>query len=631
MRATLCLAIVVALGCNEGGNRASPTPSGSKDTGEGGDAVAGEDTGTPPTEDTTEPPPPGAAKLSFEKQTGADGLACGATCLFIAAPGEAVELRVVYRSSDGAPIAGAQVSFGSTATAEVAKLSSKSASTADDGTAGVGLTLGAGALGMVHAMASVPADPGAGTLTFDIQVAEVATAPLTVGANYTGKASLAAFEVRLFLQEGGAPLCSDVHPDAPGGGPSPVLKKPLALGGKTTFETLPGLDEVGAQSWLVQVVGPSSGTLLVSGCTAGVEIKKGTTREVLVDVLDLPLRFQGTYLLSTRMDLHTGLSGPAGVAVDTLIGLFTEPGKTALTLACTDAGGILGTVCGYLMDDNGNPNAKGIIVTNAADAAFLDLIKKALGEQEFDVGQTVAQTLEDLRLSSKLTLGGEPAVPDGDLTRFEPGAVSEVWETMSFPWKIGAGCAPQNEDCGLITVKLSDIYETTLSATFGAGVNAKEQLALDVHPVYGFAYGTLVNFIVEKKVLPLLFGDGSTGLPVIDSYDKLAATLFGDELCLLYDDCCEFFTSKVGPSLPLVPDFLIAQACELAIPAAASTLRDLVVNASGELQIGTAQKCQAADFSGDRFVDTLGSKSTQCAWDASFDDFHPKATFYGQK
>jgi hypothetical protein len=130
-----------------------------------------------------------------------------------------------------------------------------------------------------------------------------------------------------------------------------------------------------------------------------------------------------------------------------------------------------------------------------------------------------------------------------------------------------------------------------------------------------------------------LFGDGTNDLPAIDSYGDLVATVFGDELCLLYDDCCEFFATKVEEDIPSI---IAIPACQAAIPAADSYIRGLVTDLGGPLNIGTKADapCPAIDLQADREVDTFGQAEAKCEWDANFDIsgavFTPDNTWFGK-
>jgi hypothetical protein len=572
---------------------------------------------------------------------------CGATCATTASSGTAVDITVMYRKSTGEPIANASVRFATAATADIARLSSFGATTGANGQATVSLSLLANTAMTVKVDVSVDGDAAAGTISHTVTIAPVAIPPLQVSFSYAGASAAATYGLRLYKQVGGKPTCDELDPDQPGGLPTATLALgPYGLLEKATVGALTDLETDLTQSWTIRVIGPPTGTTLVSGCSQGVQVTWGQTKAITIAMTDLPLRWEGTYLLTTHADLHTGISGPAGDIVSFVIGLFTKPGEVAILAACKSPTGLLDTICDFLKSGE-QLSSTGLIAADAANIAFFELAAKVIGDDAILTGQSIASLLSELRLGSRLTIAGEPTVLnlDGSYS-FAPDTVGEVWETASFSWKFGQDCPVSDPDCGLTTVKLIDIYKKVLTAKFGATVNASGALSIDPHTVPGFDYGTLLNFIIERKVLPLLFGDGTVEhpdepgevLPAVDSYEKVIATIFGDELCLYYDDCCEWFANKDGVknNVPL-DETTVIQACNLLIPAGADWIRDQVATLSGSLEIGSVdgQFCPGTTLLGKRNVDALGTKEAQCGWDATFDlggtDFSPAATWWGSR
>lgn len=571
---------------------------------------------------------------------------CTTTCASAAPSGTAVDITVIYRKSTGEPIPNASVHFATAATADVARLSSFGATTAANGQATVSLSLLANTAVSVKVDVSVATDTTAGTISHTVTIEPVAIAPLEVSLTYSGASAAASYALRLYKQTGGKPTCAELDPDQTGGLPTANLALgPYSLIEKATVGALPDLKTDGTQTWAIRVIGPPTGTTLVSGCTQGVEVKYGETKAISVTLTDLPLRWEGVYLLTTSADMHTGISGKAGDIVSFVIGLFTTPGEVALLAACKQPTGLLETICDFLKSGD-QLSATGLIAADAANAAFFELAAKVIGDDAVLTGQSIASLLSDLRLGSRLTIAGEPTVGDaGDGSLWFPqDTVGEVWETASFSWKFGLDCAPSDLNCGLTSVKLVDIYKKVLTAKFGASVDGAGAVWIEPHTVSGFDYGTLLNYIIERKVLTLLFGDGTVEnpdepgefLPAVNSYEKVIATIFGDELCLYYDDCCEWFAQKEGvkENVPL-DETTVIQACELLIPAGADWIRDQVATLSGSLVIGSPEgkRCAGTTLLGKRNTDALGTKEAQCEWDATFDlggtPFSPAATWWG--
>lgn len=641
---------------DEGGNKSVPNPSGNDDTG-GGEMPA--DTHQPPTDEGTttgDLPPAGANALSFEQTTDGTGQPCTNKCTQPLEPGQSFEIVVYYKGADGAAINEAQVVFETTAGEDQIKLGAKNAYTDANGRASVSVTAQAAAAGNFDVRISALGDADAGTLIQQIFVNAAVIPPLTVDVEYTGTQSVSAFELRFFLQEGGKPICSDVHPDTPGAKPTPVMKQGgVGVTQVVSISALPGLDDAGTQMWMVQALGPEGTSPSVNGCTAGVEVTSGKTADTIVNVVDLPKQFAGTYDATTWADMHTGLSGGAGTAVELLVGLFTNPGETAIKFACANASGELKTVCGFLVDGGGNLSGAGIAIAQTADEIFLELMQDQLGDNVFFTGNSLGELLKTMRFGSQITFDAEPVADTGGQGAVFPlGTASEEWVTATFQWKFDQTlCPPGTEDCPK-TVKLENVYQKKLTASLNGGVTAKEEVWIEKHAVSGFNYGVLVNFIVEKQVLPLLFGDGTEpgpqggNLPPIDSYDKVIATIFGDNVCLYYDDCCDFFLQKEGvqsfitdytggnPILVAIAESIALAACNAAPGAGGSWIRNQLIGLGADLQIGTPgdKACPGIDQNGDRTIDNLGQESNRCEWDATWDfvgqSFEPDNSWFGK-
>lgn len=647
----------MGIGCgDEGGNRTVPGASGNADATDTyvapDEATPPQDGGPPPAD--TPPPPPGQNTLAFQYTTDGTGQPCSTTCTQPMATGETFEVAVVYTAEDGSPIAESLVTFTTTAAEGELKLGAKNAYTNDLGKTSVPVTAGPDGDGKYEVRVSVGGDPNAGTLIQQIFIGKAATPPLKVTLSYQGTQNVPAYEVRLFLREGGKPLCSDIHPDAPGLKPTPVLvEQDIGAAQPVVFAALPGLESAGTQTWMAQVLGPSGGLPSVAGCRDDAMVTHGETTEIEVTVADLPKKFAGTYDAVTWADMYTGLSGTAGDILELLVGLFDKPGQTAILWACAAPSGDLATVCGVLVS-GGQLSAAGIALADTADELFLELMADNLPTGVFFTGTSLADLLKAMRFGSVLTFDAEPELAGGGSAEptFPALATHEEWTTATFQWKFDKTlCPPGTEDCPK-TVKLEEVYGTKLTADgFQAGVTADDALFIAPHPVPGFNYGVLVNFLLEKQILPLAFGDGTEAgpqggnLPKIDSYDKVIATIFGDKWCLYNDDCCDFFIEKEGvqqfiadytfgnPLLQAIAEAIALGACAAAPSAGGSWIRNQVNQLGANLEVGTpaGAACPALDFDNDRSIDNFGTEDQKCTWDFSFElagePFNPNNTW----
>ncbi|PKN58723.1 MAG: hypothetical protein CVU56_03965 [Deltaproteobacteria bacterium HGW-Deltaproteobacteria-14] len=580
------------------------------------------DTALPPV-DTT---PAGSNHLGYAPGlTSADGQPCATYCTWNLVAGEERELAVRYLDAAGQPKADAQIRWSSDAPDTLARLSALSTYTGVDGVAKVQLrSFDAG--GTATVTAKVGSDPDAGEVSFVVVYTIPATPVLLVSHEYVGAAGVASFSLRLFRAEGGASSCGSVHPDAGGQQPQPdLVTGPYGFAQQAQLFELPGLEADGEQVWTLQFVGPADGaTVRAVGCADAVHVKAGETAAKLIYVLDLPPRFRGDYRVETRADLVSGTSGTLGSVVGAITQLFTEPGALMLKWSCTNASGTLGTVCGYLVDGGGHPTVIGGIVVDAANAGLQALTAAALGDNVQVSGQTISEVLKDLRFLSDLTLDAEPSVPSGgfDGAMFPAGAAAEVWTHVRFHWKFSPECKNTGDlqNCGWKNIPLEEIYGFRPSAPLAAGVDYGLALHIAEHEVSGMTYGPLVNALLERELLPLIFGDGSNGLPAIDSWDDLVATVFGDQYCLYYDDCCDYFTYRIEDQVPGWVALFLPAACEAAIPAAANLIRNQLASFDGSMHVGTPdnQGCTSHDGDSDRWTDAWGSPSVPCLWDLWF-------------
>jgi putative component of membrane protein insertase Oxa1/YidC/SpoIIIJ protein YidD len=500
--------------------------------------------------------------------------------------------------------------------------------------------------GMAAVTAEVPGVDTALELTFNIEVIGDTIAPIRVDVDYTGASNLTTSQLRLFLVEGGKPLCSDVHPDGANAYTPVLLVNNASLTSDNIVSTLPGLETAGQQRWLVQAVAPDEAAPVANGCET-VDVAWEQTKELRVVMADLPLRYQGDYTVTTQMDLDIGgsVDGTTGIIINLLLNLFDDPGSVAIEAACKDASGTLSTVCLFLVGSDGKPAGAGVTLAQEATEYFFELIEENLGSGVVVAGTSIADLLKSVSFQSKLKVLAEPSVPDEKGAAFAQNMVTHEWSTLTYTWKFTANCSPSQNDnkCGNESVKLSDIYGVSPFSALSAGVTTNDEFWVDVAAVPGFIYGKILNFLIEKRVLPLLFGDGTKTsfcglLPAINTYEKLISILFGDNCCLVYDDCCDYFAQKVldytgQQSL----SFVANPACQLFIPAGGAYIRNEVNKLAGTLTIGTpeASPCPATDLTSNRLVDFLGTDQDPCTWDASFDlngtNYTPANSFTADK
>jgi hypothetical protein len=582
---------------------------------------AGPDTAADTTSPDTFVPVTKPSLAYAPSMVGSDGAPCVSSCALRLLAGEDLDLAVVYRDSANAPVESARISWSTEAPADLATLNAFSSNTDPQGHAQVRLRSG-GLEGSLTVTAAIPSESL--SLTFTVTFERPPAPVLVIGFEYLGVLPLADFEVRLFEKRNGL-SCASVHPDAPRVSPEVVLG-PYAANQQASIADLPNLAT--EQRWIAQVIGPASAsgpTPLAVGCADDILVTAGETATAMVYVLDLPRKFTGTYTTTTRLDTLSGGEGTAiGDIMLTLSELFTAPGTLLVTWACRNATGTLGTVCYWVTDGSGQPNFLGSVIVDAADQALLALFEQAVGAEAQDATELISEMLRDLRLVANTRLLGEPATPRPDFQGafFAPGEASEEWTFVRFRWRLDPTCknSATPEDCGWSQIPLNLIYGFNPEAPLEAGVDKNLALHVLPHPVPDLTYGPLINYIIERRILPLVFASGGT--EPLDSWDDLIATLFGDRLCLDYDDCCEFFADRLEGSIAatLVGFDGLVTACEFAIPAAAQVLRNQLTNLDGALHLGTLPDapCPSSDPNSDRVVDGYGLQGPLCDWDLWF-------------
>lgn len=577
-----------------------------------------------------DPPPASPNLLTFVQAFGDDGAPCDVSCSLSLEAGSSRELVVRYTTAQLIPLVNVPIAYALQSAPGVAQLSASATVTDMNGEARVTLKALPGGAGNAFVTVSVPQDTAAGSLTYLVNVSFDGQPALQVGFLYVGGQGQTQFQVHLYGPDN-PPGCAEIHPDAVGAMPEPALGQgPLFLGQKADFLVLPAAAPGNESVWTVQVVAPYGGEVTAHGCLDGVTLIPGTVREVTVSVTDLPLRFVGTYGITTEMDLVEGLEGTPAQAVATLLEVFTSPAKVALFAACDGASGILGSLCTELIS-GGELTVTGALVVDKGNGIFLEVMADNLGAQNVFTAQALDDMLRHVIFDSTLQISEEPTVlkPGSPLLYFPPDAVWEVWHEASATWNMPNGNAKS------IHVSLAGQNGIEPTAALESTVDWQNQLSLSFHTLDTLTYGLLVNGLVETELLALLFGDGSGGGPDIDSYEDLVATMLGDSQCLKSGNCCSVFTSKVQQQVPAVLLPFVPGACESAIAAAGEWLRNQVVGLGGPLTIGTVPgaPCQALALGVDRWTTNLGTSTEPCAWEAHFatgsPPFSPESTWYG--
>ena len=552
-------------------------------------------------------------------------------------------------------------------TVETCQLAAGMVYTDDNGQAVDKLTNVVQKLEQFQVKVSVDGDDTIEPRYFNVVLEPGGYAPLTVGfADYQGAyPMLDSADLRLFKQAAnGKPKCADFASVVDVSKAQATVTSPtVSISGTYPFVNLPNLQQDQAQQYtVVGLARAGTGPTRAWACNdADGKVEYGSPTYVELTLKDLPPNLVGTYDVTSTFDLVSGLPPAVATSVSTVAGFFQNPTAEILLLACKLGGSnsTLGSFCGYLFVDPANPDINQLTGTGDIAAQIINAILVGILESNcpyktdptlcgkiYWTGKDVSGILGSFQILSTVTFNKEP---DGN--GFIPAQyVKEVWHSVRLRWTLGKNCLPGDPDCGWQKFSLSQIpgIEDAISGSFDATVLPAWTLTIAPHKL-DLKYGTLINFAIEKWLLPKLFGDGSDGLPAVDCYGAMIGSLMAGKACLKTSDCCSAtgtcadccqqfavnLSNQAGGSLTAN---LIAGACEALVSTGDTYLRNLLIGLDGtanSLTLGTQATCPLYDVNADLTVDTLGRQDNPCVWDAQWTlgsaSYPPKGTFWGSK
>ncbi|HIN86237.1 MAG TPA: hypothetical protein EYN06_07130 [Myxococcales bacterium] len=614
--------LAFSLGCTSGGVGGS---------GKGG-KVPGNDAGTN-FPDSQDPANSGEYKLDFSSIAGDDGQPCKGTlhCTYNMNFLGQRDLEVVV-TRFGQPVADMTVTW--TVTKNVVdslELSTAQSFTGDNGVTSVTaqqITQQSGSYeikGELNSLSVVQ------PIYFTLNVDTKSGVPLTIHYNYKGQRSFQGVTTYLYLQTEEEPhSCADVDPLKILGAMTKAGPKPISQ--STQFSKIPGLTDEGVLRLTVVGVGSDvNKPPVVYGCddqNAKVTLQSSTT--ISIELQDIPPKWKGLYDVTTELDLVSALPDNVEAVTKTILGFFQDPAGQLLVLAC-ELGGqqpVLKDMCTLAFANPSDPcledkcfSGIGLAVKGIIDGVLSDLLKDNLGGDIFFTGQDIADILTKLELKATFEFINEP-MPDGSFTEFD---THEDWHTVVYRWTLGSGCDPTDEECGKYSFSFYAWNEgATVESNFAGHVDystGKYMLTIDPHSL-DIKYGKLMFYIIEKEILPRIAGDGSDGLPKVDSFEKFIKSLMGGKECLFDNSCCEEFAKNVsGSATGAFTAGLAKTACELLSEIGSQALEgflsDLDTDTGDAFTIGTLLPCQCFDHNANMAIDAWGSKPEPCHWNAT--------------
>jgi hypothetical protein len=466
--------------------------------------------------------------------------------------------------------------------------------------------------------------------------------------------------------EPGSLRCDSITADSP---PTALEGRgPMSLLATSCFDGPNDLETERTQLYTVYCYAtePGSDQRRAHGCVDDVTVEWGVEGFVECPLNDVPPKIVGSYELTTTLNLKSGVPPQVETVLNYIIDFVQSPSSGILRLMCDPGvwgqnGGALQQLCETIFVDPANPDINnlttiGTIAQDIIDAHLMSLVggpcpdpaDPATCMTVFDPGGGGGDILRTFQLLSTMACTKEPAVT-GLIAK---GGCTENWHTAAVIWTPGTTCSPSSPTCGQVLLPLAAM--PGVGGTFTADIEARlveknTKLAITKHPV-GLKYGALIDFVMEKFLLPRMFGDGSDGLPAVDSFEALIGALLGGKACIQNGSCCSgFATNLVAQSGGAVGVNLVEGACDQLITLGGPYIRGFLTGLDQETStftFGTPVAggkytadlpCAISDRNDDMKFDALGGNvlGQQCVWDATVTvggyDYSPDATFHGTR
>jgi hypothetical protein len=645
MKRSACLffvAVVAMVACGDGGSTPPVDP--------GLDAV---ETGYPDGQEEAAEIPAGAGVLRFVDQTDDAGKNTATASIFtLMLPyNGARDLKVKYLV-DGKPVAQAAITFQmiDPDNKALCSLAGLSVFTDEDGVASDKISVVKEDVGQFQVKVCVDGKPDVACVYFNASVTQKGVVPLIVGfADYKGQyAMLDKAEIRLFKQAAnGKPKCADLKLDALPA--ADVVSPKVAIEGSFSFVSLPNLEADVTQTYTILALAQAgTGPTQATACNdVDGKVTWGQKKYVELTLADLAARIAASYDVTSTFDLVSGLPPAVSQVIYVITNFFENPAAELMVLLCT-AGKDNGTImdfCEYIFTDATKPDPKQLtatadVILDIVNAVLIGLLEAncpgsdpTLCTKIWFTGQDVSDILTHFELLSTITIGKEPDATGA----LKAADCKEVWHSVRLRWTLGLDCDPADTTCGWQKFSFSAIpgIDDSINGSFD-GLYKDGTLTIDAHKL-NLKYGALIDFTLEKWILPKLFGDGKDGLPAVDSFETALGALLAGRACLQDDSCCDTFAENVSGSTTSVTKNVVKAACTALIQTGSKYLRDQLqaLDATPDnFTIGTKEPCQTVDSNKDMKIDALGSKEKQCVWDAKLTvgstDYVPAGTFYGK-
>lgn len=339
-----------------------------------------------------------------------------------------------------------------------------------------------------------------------------------------------------------------------------------------------------ATTWVVfaDAKGPT-GTLAAKGCLDNVHLlpeDEGLT-EATLQLHLMPLNATGTYDTTNVFNFTGAIPGEAGMIIDMVVNLFTDPGVVIIDLIkmaiATQIGELATDAIFGLFEDMLADLISDWLLNNSPD--FI--------QDLFVVGQDLIQIVHHVTLTSDLHISKLQNDYYIEGTQFFLG--------ITLYWKLG--CAEEGDpdydpECGALPLTLEDLEDTEipvniLEGKFTATVDNWNHLTVSKHEIQ-LNYGALILFVINDLLLP-----------AVSEYDSI------EDLLYSIIDCHAIATGFAGDILgPLgVSEQDIEDACDGAVTMIVSPIEEMIASLSLNSHLVLWGQGTMLDDDGDLYVD----------------------------
>jgi hypothetical protein len=502
-------------------------------------------------------------------------------------------------------------------------------------------------VGQCQIKVSVSGETDVDPLYFNIAVLPKDVVALTVGFKYSDyKGNYKLNQAQFFLFKNTTQKttkCANINPKDFS---ADIQSSKVLISQTAHFVDLPKLEQEKKQNYTVLGIAYDLNGIQKSyGCddTNGI-VEWGKQQTVWLEIIDQAPKLKGTYDVYTELDLVSGLPPDVETVINAIIGFFQSPAGEIMLLMCKLTNQSLEDLCQHLFTDPNNPalNKKtttGEIVFNILDQILIGLLEgncpfkdKTLCGKIYWTGNDISDMLKKLELGATFTFFNEPA-KDGTFTK---NYTEENWQSVTFQWSYGKDCDPKDQNCGKVIFQMWQIPDIgeTVTGKFEGKVDKFFDLTINPHTLK-IKYGALLNFAIQNMVLPKIFGDGTNGTYLVDTYDKMIKSLLGGNQCLGDGSCCTNFANNVTSQTTGLTFNLVKGACDALVQVGAQYLTKLLTDLDAEpdnFSISTKNVCKMADSNNDMKIDSWGKKEEKCKWDIKLKisgaTYDPDGSFY---